>query len=75
MVSIEASWWNILNLKIYITLGYIVSLILLNLGQVFRYRNTLNSIYPIPSENSNNKFYKLNYVKGISNKIINIQYH
>ena len=25
---------------------------------------TLNSIYPIPSENSNNKFYKLNYVKG-----------
>ena len=33
---------------------------------------TLNSIYPIPSENSNNKFYKLNYVKGISNKIINM---
>ena len=27
---------------------------------------------PIPSENSNNKLYKLNYVKGISNKIINI---
>ena len=25
----------------------------------------------IPSENSNNKFYKLNYVKGIGNKIIN----
>ena len=33
---------------------------------------TLNSIYPIPSENPNDKFYKLNYVKGISNKIINI---
>ena len=33
---------------------------------------TLNSVYPISSENSNNKFYKLNYVKGISNKIINI---
>ena len=33
---------------------------------------TLNSIYPIPSENSNNKFYKLNYVKEISNNIINI---
>ena len=32
---------------------------------------TLNSMYPIPSENSN-KFYKLNYVKGISNKIINM---
>ena len=32
---------------------------------------TLNFIYPIPCENSNNKFYKLNYVKGISNKIIN----
>ena len=31
---------------------------------------TLNSIYSIPSENSNNKFYKLNNVKGISNKII-----
>ena len=33
---------------------------------------TLNYIYPIPSENPNNKFYKLNYVKGISNKIIDI---
>ena len=32
MVSTEASWWNILNLKK--TLGYIVSLILLNLGHV-----------------------------------------
>ena len=30
MVSTEASWWNILNLKIYTILGYIVSLILLN---------------------------------------------
>ena len=38
MVSTEASWWNILNLKIYTTLGYIVSLILLNLGHVFRFR-------------------------------------
>ena len=36
MVSTEASWWNILNLKIYTTLGYIVSLILLHLGHVFR---------------------------------------
>ena len=26
MVSTEASWWNILNLKIYTTLSYIVSL-------------------------------------------------
>ena len=25
MLSTEASWWNILNLKIYTTLGYIVS--------------------------------------------------
>ena len=33
---------------------------------------TRNSIYPILSENHNNTFYKLNYVKGISNKIINI---
>ena len=33
MVSTEASWWNTLNLKIYTTLGYIVSLILLNLKQ------------------------------------------
>ena len=33
---------------------------------------TLNSIYPIPSENFNNEFYKLNYVEGISKKIINI---
>ena len=33
---------------------------------------TLNFIYSIPSENSNNKFCKLNYVKGISNKIINM---
>ena len=32
----------------------------------------LKSIYPTPSENPNNKFYKLNYVKGTSNKIINI---
>ena len=31
------SWWNILNLKIYKALGYIVSLILLNLGHVFRF--------------------------------------
>ena len=38
MVSTEASWWNILKLKIYTTLGCIVSLILLNLGHVFRYR-------------------------------------
>ena len=38
MVSTEASWWNILNLKIYTTLAYIVSLILLNLGHVFRFR-------------------------------------
>ena len=30
MVSIEVSWWNILTLKIYTTIGYIVSLILLN---------------------------------------------
>ena len=37
MVSTEASWWNILKLKIYTTLGYIVSLILLNLGHVFRF--------------------------------------
>ena len=33
---------------------------------------SLKSIYPIPSENPNNKCYKLTYVKGISNKIINI---
>ena len=33
---------------------------------------TMNSIYPVPSENLINKFYKLSYVKGISNKIINI---
>ena len=33
---------------------------------------TLKSTYPIPSENPNNKCYKLTYVKGISNKIINI---
>ena len=36
MVSTEASWWNILTLKIHTTLGYIVSLILLkkiNLSQ------------------------------------------
>ena len=38
MVSTEASWWNILNLKIHTTLGYIVSLILWNLGQVFCFR-------------------------------------
>ena len=38
MVSTEASWWNILNLKLYTTLGYIVSLILLNLEHVFRFR-------------------------------------
>ena len=38
MVSTEASSWNILTLKIYTTLGYIVSLILLNLGYVFRFR-------------------------------------
>ena len=25
MVSTEASWWNILNLKIYATLGYIIN--------------------------------------------------
>ena len=31
MVSTDASWWNILTLKIYTTLGCIVSLILLNL--------------------------------------------
>ena len=41
MVSTEASWWNILNLKICTTLGYIVSLILLNLGHVFRFRLTM----------------------------------
>ena len=28
MVSIETSWWNILTMKIYTTIGYIVSLIL-----------------------------------------------
>ena len=38
MVSTEASWWNILNLKMYTIFGYIVSLILLNLGHVFRFR-------------------------------------
>ena len=38
MVSTEASWWNILTMKICTTLGYIVSLILLNLGHVFRFR-------------------------------------
>ena len=38
MVSTEVSWWNILNLKIYTTLGYIVSLIPLNLEHVFRFR-------------------------------------
>ena len=38
MVSTEASWWNILNLKIYTTLGYIVSLILLNLGHVYIFK-------------------------------------
>ena len=38
MISTEASWWNILNLKINTTLGYIVSQILLNLGHVFRSR-------------------------------------
>ena len=38
MVSTEASWWNILNLKMYTTLDSIVSLILLNLGHVFRFR-------------------------------------
>ena len=32
MVSTEVSWWNILKLKLYTTLGYIISLILLNLG-------------------------------------------
>ena len=40
MLSTEASWWNILTMKIYTTLGYIVSLILLNLGHVFRFRIT-----------------------------------
>ena len=34
MVSTEASWWNILNLKIRTTLGYIVSLTLLNLDRL-----------------------------------------
>ena len=38
MVSTEASWWNILTMKIYTTFGYIVSLILLNLAHVFRFR-------------------------------------
>ena len=38
MVSTEASWWNILTIKIYTTLGYIVSLILLNLRHVFHFR-------------------------------------
>ena len=39
MISTEASWWNILNWRT--TLGYIVSLILLNLGHVFRFRFSL----------------------------------
>ena len=39
MISTEASWWNILNLKIYTTLGYIVSLIPLNLGHVINVIN------------------------------------
>ena len=43
MESTEASWWNNLNLKIYATLGYIVLLILLNLGHVFRFRIVLSS--------------------------------
>ena len=38
MASTEASWWNILNLKIFTTLDYIVSQILLNLRHVFRFR-------------------------------------
>ena len=33
IVSTEASWWNILNLKTHTTLGYIVSLILLDLAE------------------------------------------
>ena len=41
MVSTEASWWNILTMKIYTTLGYIVSLIFLNLGHVFRFRGRM----------------------------------
>ena len=41
MVSTDASWWNILNLKMYTTLGYIVSLILLNLGHVKQYNQEL----------------------------------
>ena len=47
MVSTETSWWNILNLKIYTTPGYTVSLILLNLGHVFRFRivSRMCSIY------------------------------
>ena len=37
MVSTEASWWNILDLKTYTTLSHIVSLILSNLEHVFRF--------------------------------------
>ena len=32
----------------------------------------LKSIYRIPSENPDNKLYKLNYVRGISKKILDI---
>jgi len=50
MVSTEASWCNILNLKMYTTLSYIVSLILLNLGHVFRFRFSLTYGWRCESE-------------------------
>ena len=38
-----------INLKIYTTLGYIVSLILLNLGHVFRFR-IVSHMYQLEEE-------------------------
>ena len=56
MVSTEASWWNILNLKIHTTLGYIVSLILLNLGLMKLYNQELciSSISKLTASNDRN---------------------
>ena len=47
MVSTEASWWNNLKLEIHTTLDCIVSLILLNLGHVFRFRIVSDAVMMI----------------------------